>query len=53
MPIALREMLLKNEIDSNIPLNFNKMAGIAKTSPASLSGVFYIDQDGNVHLTSK
>lgn len=48
-----KELLLKNEIDSNIPLNFNKIAGIAKTSPASLSGEFYIDQDGSVHLASE
>lgn len=48
-----KEMLLKNKIDSNIPLNFNRIAGIAKTSPASLDGEFYIEQDGSVHLASK
>ncbi len=48
-----KEMLLKNEIDSNIPLNFNKMAGVAKASPVSLNGEFYIDQDGSVHLLTQ
>lgn len=45
-----KELLLKNEIDPNVPLNFNRIAGVAKTSPRSLNGEFYIDQDGNVHL---
>lgn len=48
-----KEMLLKNEIDSNIPLNFNKIAGVAKASPLSLNGEFYIDQDGSVHLLTE
>ncbi len=48
-----KKMLLKNEIDSNIPLNFNKMAGVAKASPLSLNGAFYIDQDGSVYLLTE
>ncbi len=48
-----KELLKNNEIDPNIPLNFNKMAGIAKTSPASLCKEFYIDQEGSVRLASE
>ncbi|HEX2580322.1 MAG TPA: hypothetical protein VHK67_07990 [Rhabdochlamydiaceae bacterium] len=45
-----KEMSANHEIDPNIPLNFNKMAGVAKTSPQLLSKGFYIDKEGNVHL---
>lgn len=45
-----QEMLMKKEIDSNIPLNFNKMAGLAKTSPEIFNKEFYIDKEGNIHL---
>jgi len=45
-----KELLIKNEIAPNIPLNFNKAAGVAKTSPTSLNKEFYIDQDGTVRL---
>jgi hypothetical protein len=48
-----KELLANHEIDSNIPLNFNEMAGIAKTSPNLLSEEFYIDKEGNVHLKTK
>lgn len=48
-----KELLLKHEINSNISLNFNKMARVAKTSPVSLNGEFYIDQDGSVRLVSE
>jgi len=50
---AHQELLRKGEIDANIPLNFNTIAGVAKTSPASLSGPFYIDREGNICLESK
>lgn len=43
-----KEMLLKKEIDPNIPLNFNKMAGYAKSDPALLNNQFYIDKEGNI-----
>lgn len=45
-----KELIANKEIDPNIPLNFNKMAGIAKTSPESLRGAFYIDKNGTVLL---
>jgi hypothetical protein len=32
----------------NIPLNFNKAAGVAKATPNALLSAFTIDQDGNV-----
>jgi hypothetical protein len=46
-----QEMLMKHEIDSNIPLNFNQMAGIAKVTPDLLSKEFYIDKEGSVQLS--
>jgi predicted transcriptional regulator YdeE len=45
-----KELVANHEIDPNIPLNFNKMAGVAKTSPHSLSDSFFIDEEGNVLL---
>lgn len=45
-----QELLKTNQIDPNIPLNFNQMAGVAKTSPERLCGEFYIDKEGGVHL---
>lgn len=45
-----KKMLANHEIDPNIPLNFNKMAGVAKALPHSLSKEFHIDKEGNVHL---
>ncbi len=42
--------LRKNEADPNIPLNFNKIAGYAKTAPDSLKKDFTIDKEGNVSL---
>lgn len=44
------EMLKDGEFDPNIPLNFNQMAGVAKTSPELLESSFCIDQEGNVLL---
>lgn len=43
-----QELLAEGKIDPAIPLNFNKAAGIAKTSPYSLNNAFSIDQEGNV-----
>ncbi len=48
-----QDMLMKQEIDSDIPLNFNKMAAIAKTSPDRFSEDFSIDNEGNVHLITE
>lgn len=48
-----KELVAYGEIDPNIPLNFNKMAGVAKTSPYSLTNEFTIDKDGCVHLISE
>ena len=45
-----QELVFKCEIDPNIPLNFNKIAGVAKESPDLLSKEFYIDVEGNIHL---
>ncbi|HSX03233.1 MAG TPA: hypothetical protein VLG76_00725 [Rhabdochlamydiaceae bacterium] len=45
-----KELLANGEIDPNIPLNFNNMAGVAKTSPQLLSQEFRIDKEGIVHL---
>ncbi len=42
--------LIFSPMDPNIPLNFNKMAGVAKNSPSLLSKEFSIDKEGNVHL---
>ncbi len=46
------ELLARGEIDSAIPLNFNEMAGIAKTAPDRLNEEFYIDNEGSIHLIS-
>ena len=48
-----KELVANGEIDPNIPLNFNKMAGVAKTSPYLLSNEFTIDEEGCVHLRSE
>lgn len=47
-----KELLANSKIDPDIPLNFNNMAGIAKTSPDLLAKEFYIDKDGNIHPVS-
>lgn len=38
--------------DPNIPLNFNRAAGIAKTNPSALNGMYSIDPEGNVGVFS-
>lgn len=45
-------LLEKKESDPNTPVNFNKAAGVAKTSPYALNKGFSIDQEGNVYLES-
>lgn len=45
-----KELMAKGEIDPNIPLNFNAMAGVAKNSPNSLKGEFTINQESGVVL---
>ena len=47
-----KEQLAHHAIDPNIPLNFNEIAGVAKTSPHLLSSAFSIDPEGSVHLVS-
>jgi hypothetical protein len=42
------QLLINHQIDPNIPLNFNRMATIAQTSPESLADAFLIDLQGNV-----
>ncbi len=44
-----KAQLLAHEADPNIPLNFNKMAAVAKTSPSLLGGSCSIDHEGNVY----
>ncbi len=45
--------LAKGDGDSTIPLNFNKVAGIAKTSPELLQNEYTIDAEGNVRLVGE
>lgn len=47
------ELIANGDIDPNIPLNFNKMAGVAKTSPNLLGKEFLIDKEGSVHLIAE
>lgn len=48
-----KEMVAKDEIDINIPLNFNETAGVAKTAPLLLTKDFTIDKEGGVHVVSE
>lgn len=43
-----QKMLANGEADPNIPLNFNPIAGIAKSTPDALAGEFNIEADGRV-----
>jgi hypothetical protein len=45
-----KNQLSNHQADPRIPLNFNKMAGVAKTTPDSLAQECRIDAEGNVHL---
>lgn len=48
-----KDLVDSKQISADIPLNFNEMAGIAKTSPELLTQGFYIDKEGNVHPSCK
>lgn len=43
-----KQHLASLKVDSAIPLNFNKAAGVAKTNPSALNGKYTIDAEGNV-----
>jgi hypothetical protein len=45
-----KEQLSRQEGCPDIPLNFNKIAGLAKTDPNQLGQEFCIDNEGNVFL---
>ena len=45
---AHKQALAENRANSDIPLNFNKAAGVAKQSPTVLLKGFNIDSEGNV-----
>ncbi len=48
-----KKLIINDQIDPNIPLNFNIIAGIAKAFPDRLNNEeFYIDKEGNVRLVS-
>jgi hypothetical protein len=49
---AHKQALAENRADSDIPLNFNKAAGVAKQSPTALLKKFNIDSEGNVCCSS-
>ena len=46
-----KESLANRQADPDVPLNFNKAAGVAKTAPNTLAGEFDIDPEGNVSLS--
>lgn len=48
-----QKLLDNGAIDPNIPLNFNAVAGIAKSSPSSLDNDFTIDEEGNVRCKTR
>lgn len=43
-----KQLLTAHKLDPNVPLNFNKAAGVAKTAPNALVKECTIDQEGNV-----
>lgn len=45
-----KELVSLGKIDPNIPLNFNKAAGVAKTAPYLLNNEFTIDSEGMISL---
>lgn len=46
-----KQQLVQKRANPEVPLNFNKIAGVAKSAPQSLQqGEFLIDQEGNVTL---
>lgn len=46
-----QELLAAGKADPEIPLNFNAIAGVAKTSPKQLGSDFEIDREGNVKMS--
>ena len=48
-----KDLVDSQQISADIPLNFNEMAGIAKTSPELLTQDFSIDKEGDVHPACK
>jgi hypothetical protein len=47
-----QELLATEQMDPTIPLNFNTMAGLAKTAPEKLAGEATIDKQGIVLIQS-
>jgi hypothetical protein len=45
-----RKALIDQQADPSIPLNFNRIAGVAKTDPKFFHRPFWIDKEGNVIL---
>jgi len=50
---AHKRSLEEHEANPDIPLNFNKAAGVAKQSPTALLNGFSIDSEGNVCCVSE
>lgn len=48
-----KTMLVEQRIDADVPLNFNAMAGVAKSAPERLYEKFTIDREGMIHLLAK
>lgn len=46
-----KQLVSSHQIDPNVPLNFNKIAGLAKTAPDQLKRNFHIDQEGTVSVS--
>jgi hypothetical protein len=47
-----RQSLAQGKANPGIPLNFNKAAGVAKTSPDDLQKEVTIDSEGNIGIKS-
>jgi hypothetical protein len=48
-----KQDLANHGANPNIPLNFNKAAGTAKTAPETLAWAFNIDSEGNVRVSGR
>lgn len=46
-----KQLVAQEKLDTHIPLNFNKAAGVAKTAPHALLNEFTIDLEGNVSIS--
>jgi len=51
--LFVADVFLKANRDVRVPLNFNRVAGVAKTAPEKIREPFSIDREGNVNLNSK